>query len=128
MLDDRADDAGEGDAVDLRLGRRGSGGGARCLGREDAIGSLEVGKLGDVALWRLDGLGHADIADPVCALVFGPPAPLALLLVGGRTIVDAHQVLNHRHGPKSTPQSSMAKRFSDRRSFLINRTTGPGSR
>ncbi|HET9123363.1 MAG TPA: 8-oxoguanine deaminase [Solirubrobacteraceae bacterium] len=63
-------------------------GGARCLGRAEAIGSLEVGKLGDLALWRLDGLGHADIADPLTALVFGPPAPLALLLVGGRTIVE----------------------------------------
>ena len=62
-------------------------GGARCLGRADEIGSLEVGKLADLALWRLDGLGHAGIADPVAALVFGPPAPLARLLVGGRTIV-----------------------------------------
>jgi cytosine/adenosine deaminase-related metal-dependent hydrolase len=63
-------------------------GGARCLGRADEIGSLEAGKLADLALWRLDGLGHAGIADPVAALVFGPPAPLARLLVGGRTIVE----------------------------------------
>jgi cytosine/adenosine deaminase-related metal-dependent hydrolase len=62
-------------------------GGARCLGRADEIGSLEVGKLADLALWRLDGLGHAGIADPVAALVFGPPAPLRLLLVGGRAVV-----------------------------------------
>jgi cytosine/adenosine deaminase-related metal-dependent hydrolase len=62
-------------------------GGARCLGRSDEIGTLEVGKLADLALWRLDGLGHAGIEDPVTALVFGPPAPLARLLVGGRTIV-----------------------------------------
>ena len=52
-------------------------GGARCLGREAEIGSLEVGKLADVALWDLDGLGHAGIADPVAALVFGPPAAAA---------------------------------------------------
>ncbi len=63
-------------------------GGARCLGRQDEIGSLETGKLADIALWRLDGLGHADIADPLCALVFGPPAPLRLLLVGGRTLIE----------------------------------------
>lgn len=67
-------------------------GGARCLGRSDAIGSLEVGKLGDVALWRLDGLGHADISDPVCALVFGPPAPLELLLVGGQAVVETGEL------------------------------------
>ncbi|GAA3456659.1 8-oxoguanine deaminase [Dactylosporangium matsuzakiense] len=62
-------------------------GGARCLGRADELGSLEAGKLADIALWRLDGLGHAGIADPVAALVLGPPAPLALLLVGGRAVV-----------------------------------------
>jgi cytosine/adenosine deaminase-related metal-dependent hydrolase len=67
--------------------RIGTAGGARCLGRQDEIGSLEVGKLGDIALWRLDGIGHADIEDPVCALVFGPPAPLELLLVGGNSVV-----------------------------------------
>jgi cytosine/adenosine deaminase-related metal-dependent hydrolase len=67
-------------------------GGARCLGRQDEIGSLEIGKLGDVALWRLDGLGHADIADPVCALVFGPAAPLELLLVGGSTVVEGDEL------------------------------------
>jgi cytosine/adenosine deaminase-related metal-dependent hydrolase len=63
-------------------------GGARCLGRAGELGSLEPGKLADVALWRLDGLGHADIADPVAALVFGPPAPVELLLVGGRPVVE----------------------------------------
>jgi hypothetical protein len=51
-----------------------------------------VGKLGDLALWRLDGLGHADMADPVTALVFGPPAPLQLLLVGSRVIVDGGEL------------------------------------
>ncbi|MFI7432274.1 8-oxoguanine deaminase [Micromonospora haikouensis] len=66
----------------------GTMGGARCLGRADEIGSLEVGKLADVALWRVDGLGHAGIDDPVAALVLGPPAPVALLLVGGRTVVE----------------------------------------
>jgi cytosine/adenosine deaminase-related metal-dependent hydrolase len=63
-------------------------GGARCLGRDGDLGSLEVGKLADIALWRLDGLGHADIDDPVAALVLGPPAPLELLLVGGRPVVE----------------------------------------
>jgi cytosine/adenosine deaminase-related metal-dependent hydrolase len=62
--------------------------GARCLGRQVELGSLEPGKLADVALWRLDGLGHADVADPVAALVLGPSAPLELLLVGGRPVVE----------------------------------------
>jgi cytosine/adenosine deaminase-related metal-dependent hydrolase len=62
-------------------------GGARCLGRADEIGSLEVGKLADLALWRVDGLGHAGIADPVAALVLGSAPPLELLAVGGDVVV-----------------------------------------
>ncbi|MBO0776690.1 MAG: 8-oxoguanine deaminase [Actinobacteria bacterium] len=68
-------------------------GGARCLGRAGEIGSLEAGKLADVALWRLDGLGHAGAADPVAALVLGPPAPLELLTVGGRPVVDGGELV-----------------------------------
>jgi cytosine/adenosine deaminase-related metal-dependent hydrolase len=62
--------------------------GARCLGRDDELGSLEPGKLADVALWRLDDLGHAGIEDPVAALVLGPARPVELLLVGGRPVVE----------------------------------------
>ncbi|HEX2313662.1 MAG TPA: 8-oxoguanine deaminase [Thermomonospora sp.] len=61
-------------------------GGARCLGRQDEIGTLEVGKLGDVALWRVDGF-HAAVDDPLVALAYGQTPPLARLLVGGRTVV-----------------------------------------
>jgi cytosine/adenosine deaminase-related metal-dependent hydrolase len=62
-------------------------GGARCLGR-DEIGSLEPTMQADVALWRLDDLGHTGISDPVAALVFGPPRPVELLLVQGRAVVE----------------------------------------
>ena len=61
--------------------------GARCLGRDDELGSLEPGKLADVALWRLDGVDHAGIEDPVAALVLGPPRPVDTLIVGGGAIV-----------------------------------------
>jgi cytosine/adenosine deaminase-related metal-dependent hydrolase len=71
----------------------GTMGGARALGREAEIGSLEPGKLADVALWRLDTLPHADIADPVAALVLGAPPPLELLLVQGRTVIERGRVV-----------------------------------
>jgi cytosine/adenosine deaminase-related metal-dependent hydrolase len=67
--------------------------GARCLGRAAEIGSLQPGKRADIALWRMDGPLHGDIADPVTALVLGPPAPLELLLVDGRPVVSAGQLL-----------------------------------
>ncbi|MGX1805491.1 8-oxoguanine deaminase [Nocardia sp. NPDC055321] len=62
-------------------------GGARVLGRENEIGSLEPGKLADLALWRLDGPAHAGIDDPVTALVLGSAPPLAALVVNGRIVV-----------------------------------------
>jgi len=62
--------------------------GARCLGREAEIGSLEPGKRADAALWRVDGPLHGDIDDPVTALVLGPRPPLELLLVEGRPVVE----------------------------------------
>ncbi|MCU7724716.1 8-oxoguanine deaminase [Actinoplanes sp. KI2] len=68
----------------LRLGTMG---GARCLGREDHLGSIEAGKLADLVVWRLDGPAHDGIDDRLAALVFGPPAPIELSLVGGRPIV-----------------------------------------
>jgi cytosine/adenosine deaminase-related metal-dependent hydrolase len=68
-------------------------GGARVLGRQDEIGSLEVGKLADIAVWRLDTLAHIDIADPVAALVLGGPPPLELLLVNGEPVVEHDQLV-----------------------------------
>ncbi|UGQ09619.1 8-oxoguanine deaminase [Yinghuangia sp. ASG 101] len=63
-------------------------GGAQVLGRDREIGSIEPGKLADLALWRMDGLRHAGIADKVAALVLGAAAPLTLLLVNGVPVVE----------------------------------------
>jgi cytosine/adenosine deaminase-related metal-dependent hydrolase len=71
----------------------GTMGGARCLGRQADLGSLEAGKLGDLVMWRLDGLGHDGIDDKVAALVFGPPAPVELALVGGKPVVERGELV-----------------------------------
>jgi cytosine/adenosine deaminase-related metal-dependent hydrolase len=68
-------------------------GGAAVLGRQDGIGSLEPGKLADLALWRLDTLAHIDIADPVAALVLGTPPPLELLVVDGAPVVERDRLV-----------------------------------
>jgi cytosine/adenosine deaminase-related metal-dependent hydrolase len=68
-------------------------GGANVIGRADEIGSIEVGKQADLALWRLDTMAHHDIDDPVAALVLGSPPPLELLLVQGRPVVERDQLV-----------------------------------
>ncbi|RIJ78026.1 8-oxoguanine deaminase [Nakamurella silvestris] len=68
-------------------------GGARVLGRSADLGSIEVGKLADLALWRVDGLAGADIQDPVCTLVFGSHLPLELLLVNGSPVVEKDRLV-----------------------------------
>jgi len=73
-------------------------GGARLLGRDQEIGSLETGKLADIALWRLDTLAHAGIADPVAALVLGARPPLELLVVNGQTVVEGDQLVTVDEG------------------------------
>ncbi len=78
-------------------------GGAAVLGRSADLGSVEEGKLADLALWRLDTFAHADIADPVAALVLGSRPPLELLLVGGRPVVEHDRVVTvdeHAPGPR----------------------------
>ncbi|HEX9520479.1 MAG TPA: 8-oxoguanine deaminase [Streptosporangiaceae bacterium] len=87
-------------------------GGARLIGRADEIGSLEAGKLADIALWRLDGLAHADIADPVAALVLGARPPLELLIVNGETVVERDVVVTvaERHAAAAAVRAASTLR------------------
>ncbi len=68
----------------LELGTRH---GARCLGREDELGTLAVGKLADIVLWRLDDLDHAGIDDPVASLVLAARPLADMVLVDGEVVV-----------------------------------------
>lgn len=103
-------------ALDARTALRlGTLGGARVLGRDAEVGSLEPGKYADLALWRLDGLGHADIADPVAALVLGPPAPLRLLTVHGRTVVEDGELRTADQSDLASRARSAARRMAQAR-------------
>jgi len=91
-------------------------GGAMVLGREDEVGSLEAGKCADLALWRLDGLPHAGIDDPVAALVLGSRPPLAMLMVDGRVVVEDDVLLTADEGDLARGASAAAGRLLERRS------------
>ncbi len=88
--------------------------GARCLGREGEIGSLEPGKLADVALWRLDDVGHAGIADPVAALVLGPAPRVELLLVNGEPVVENGELKTADEGEISRERATTSRRLARR--------------
>ena len=61
-------------------------GGAECLGRDDC-GTLEVGKCADIALFRVDDLAHAGVADRLAGLALAPPARASIVIVNGRVVV-----------------------------------------
>jgi cytosine/adenosine deaminase-related metal-dependent hydrolase len=102
-------------ALDVREALElGTIGGARCLGREDEIGSLESGKLADIALWRLDGVDHAGIADPVAALVLGPRPLVDTLLVGGRVVVSGGELRTFDEGVAARDLLAQSRRLASR--------------
>ena len=94
-------------------------GGATLLGRADEIGSLAPGKLADIALWRLDTLPHANIADPAAALVLGAPAPVELLIVNGEIVVERDRVV-------TVDEPAVLAAASQATAELLARAAGPG--
>lgn len=69
-------------------------GGARALGLESRIGSLEIGKDADLAAFRADTARTTPLGDPYAAAVFALPGRTAeLVTVRGRVLVDRGRVL-----------------------------------
>ena len=68
-------------------------GGAEVLGRDD-IGSLEVGKAGDLAAYRVDGIQHAGAAgDRVAALLTCAPVSAWLSLINGKIVIEQGEIV-----------------------------------
>ncbi|MFJ2029288.1 8-oxoguanine deaminase [Streptosporangium sp. NPDC087985] len=104
-------------------------GGARNLGRQEEIGSLEAGKLADIALWRTGGPFASAVTDPVCALVFGSrQPPLARLLVGGETVVEDDElrtVAQDKLGRAGREAHRRLMRLAGERGFTARPEAGP---
>jgi cytosine/adenosine deaminase-related metal-dependent hydrolase len=78
---------GGGEAMTAREALRlGTHGGAAVLGRDD-IGSLEMGKQADLAIWRTDGLELGGADDLVAGMVLSGPHRVDRLVVGGEDVV-----------------------------------------
>lgn len=67
-------------------------GGAQVLGRDD-LGSIQVGKRGDLAIWDMSGIETAGNWDPVAALVLCGPTRVRDLIVDGRRVVQEGQLV-----------------------------------
>lgn len=68
-------------------------GGAEILGRSAELGSLEVGKLADIAVWEFDEITRERSLDPVDALVLGDLGSVRNLFVNGREIIRDSEVI-----------------------------------
>jgi len=87
-------------------------GGARALGLENEIGSLEAGKFADLAAFPLGG-ARGPTHDPVAALVFALPGSQAsLVTVAGRELVRDSQIVTQDAGLPARI-ADIAKRMRD---------------
>jgi 5-methylthioadenosine/S-adenosylhomocysteine deaminase len=66
---------------------------ARALGLDGEIGSLEPGKLADIAIFNLDTPHSSPATNPITSLVFSARGPDAhTVFVNGREVVRNHKV------------------------------------
>jgi 8-oxoguanine deaminase len=72
----------------LRWATKGS---AACVGRTD-IGEIAVGKMADLALFKLDELRFSGSGDPLAALVLCGAHHADRVMVGGRWIVENGEI------------------------------------
>ncbi|WP_423058244.1 8-oxoguanine deaminase [Brevibacterium linens] len=67
-------------------------GSAAALGRDD-IGTIEIGKQADLAMFRLDGLAFSGSHDPIPALVLCGAEKADRVMVGGQwRVIDGHAI------------------------------------
>lgn len=102
-------------------------GGARCLGRQDDIGSLEAGKLADIVLWRTDDLAGAGVADPLCTLVLGSPA-VERVIVNGVSVVASGALATADMATLAADAARASARIAGRRAAGDRRDPDPAQR
>lgn len=95
--------------------KMGTMGGAKVLGMDDYIGSLEEGKVADFVFFRLDTLEMAGgISDPISALVLCNPGTVYMSVINGRIRIKDYQVLENEMEQIIGEQNRMQKRILER--------------
>ena len=84
-------------------------GGARALGLESDVGSLDVGKSADLAAFPLDHARSMPVYDPATALVFSASGRAATFVaVAGRPLVQASRLVGQAASVPSTDAAAQA--------------------
>src|SRR5215207_8076382 len=86
--------------------------GARAIGRESEIGSIEAGKHADLALVRLDRLHATPVSDVVSALVYSAEAhDVDTVIVDGRLLMRDRKLLSIDEGETIDTAKAEAERL-----------------
>ncbi|AIG05670.1 amidohydrolase family protein [Pseudomonas fluorescens] len=106
--------AGSASALDAhRALRMATLNGARALGLETQIGSLEVGKAADIVAFDLSGLAQQPIYDPVSQLIYATGRDCVKhLWVGGKQLLDDRQLTRMDEQQLSATASAWGRRIS----------------
>jgi cytosine/adenosine deaminase-related metal-dependent hydrolase len=85
-------------------------GGAAVLGRDD-VGQIAPGYAADIVAFDLDAIGYAGQHDPLAALVFCAPAPVAWSMINGRIVVENGALMTVDTAALARENSALARRL-----------------
>ncbi|MBC7109371.1 MAG: amidohydrolase family protein, partial [Methanomassiliicoccales archaeon] len=86
-------------------------GGAKVMGWEKEIGSLQPGKCADLSLWDISTLEFAGAADPVAALLHCAAQYADLVMVNGKILVRGGELVDSRLYRYVPRQREIARRL-----------------
>jgi 8-oxoguanine deaminase len=87
-------------------------GGARALGREDELGSIEPGKAADLVMVDLDRLEYAGgLSDPVSALLMCDTKGVDFNMVNGEVLVEDGELVDEEMLDYVSEQNEIASQF-----------------
>ena len=89
--------------------------GARALGLENEVGSIEIGKRADLILVERDRGHLAPAADPWSTLVYAARGTdVRMTMVDGRILVDSVELTGHDHAAVISEANHAAQRLAKR--------------
>jgi 8-oxoguanine deaminase len=89
----------------------GTMGGARVLRREQELGSLEPGKLADIAIFPAENLASLGAENPVLGLVLCRPRDVDALIIQGKIRVRDGQILGFDYASLADKHREIAKKI-----------------